>query len=457
MLIFKRKNKTYEIQKLKQELMERKTKNGRTRYISRNISRKTASSNNSTSQFSTKLISDEITSQINAKTGKIFEHNIRKMMENEYHCKNASMPREFFYRKIIYRDEYYILTSFNSVIINVENTKYHFEMDTHNIIQYYRNNNRNKKYTVEDKDISIKGVINIEKSTKIEVDGIYSTKGLKYPIFNNDEVSIIYNFMDNNNSENSSNDFSMVDNNKNKRAHSQQKEDIDIIIESEDNSNNNDYDTYNGVDNENIFKDYQYIVLEVKLSKKRIMELLEQIKRDCQIIPKILKQKILFIGFLNDKAIDIDISNHIEDVPFILFGINNSILCGRNVTQYLDWKTIIDLKRIDKVEERLENVEKRLDNVEKRLDNVEKRLDNVEKRLDNVEKRLDNVEKRLGGIEGRLDDIESAIKYLGDSFYNLVDSLGNNNRRRNIKKFNFNKNRKRRRGRKTPIKNANKK
>ena len=435
MLLFKRKNKAYEIQKLKQELMVKKNPNRRTRYISRNISRKTSSSNNSTTQVSTKLISDEITSHINAKTGLIFEDNIRKIMENEYHCKKASMPREFFYRKIIYGDEYYILTSFNYVIIHVNGIIYHFEMDAHNIIQYYRNNNRNK-YTVEDKDSTIKGVIHVEKSAKIEVDGIYNTEGLTYPIFNNDEVNIIYNFMENNNSENSSNDFSIVDNNKNKSEHSQQKEDTDIIIESDENSINNDYDTYNQDDNENIFEDYQYIVLEVKLNKKRIMELLEQIKRDYQVIPKILKQKILFIGFINDKTIDIDISNEIEDVPFMLFGINNSILCGRNVTQYLDWKTIIDLKRIDKVEERLENVEKRLDNVEKRLDNVEKRLD---------------------GIDGRLNDIESAINYLGDSFCNLIESLGNNNRRRNIKKFNFNKNRKRRRGRKIPKKNTNKK
>ena len=65
----------------------------------------------------------------------------------------------------------------------------------------------------------------------------------------------------------------------------------------------------------------------------------------------IISEKILNIGFINDNKLKIDIEENIEELDFILFGLKNSTINERNMTYYIDWKTINEMKEIKKTQQ----------------------------------------------------------------------------------------------------------
>lgn len=65
----------------------------------------------------------------------------------------------------------------------------------------------------------------------------------------------------------------------------------------------------------------------------------------------IISEKILYIGFINDNKLKIDIEENIEELDFILFGLKNSTINERNMTYYIDWKTINEMKEIKKTQQ----------------------------------------------------------------------------------------------------------
>ena len=104
--------------------------------------------------------------------------------------------------------------------------------------------------------------------------------------------------------------------------------------------------------------DFKYVVVEIKLSKTKIGEMIEQIKRDKEVMEKIIKDKILYLGFVNSENINRKSIKDIKGINFILFGIKNSQFYGRDILHYLDWNLI---KKVDTLSEKIDNIERKLD------------------------------------------------------------------------------------------------
>ena len=127
------------------------------------------------------------------------------------------------------------------------------------------------------------------------------------------------------------------------------------------------------------------VIIESKLNKNKVNELLFQLNRDKKIIENIeniQKDNILFMGFINAKSINRqDFINNVipnyKDLKFILFGINNEFFGKRKVTEFYDWELIKNVKRL---EGRIDNLERHL---EKEVGNINKKLDILLKYLPN--------------------------------------------------------------------------
>ena len=170
----------------------------------------------------------------------------------------------------------------------------------------------NDKLSIKDQNLGIKVKIPIKKNEQIEFpikneqvlitpqkeiefDGIFRNKNINFASFNNKEIITIFT-----------------------------NEDLDNI------------------------RDFKYIIIETKLSSNRIEELIFQVKRDKKIMENLIKEKILYIGFINDKKIKVNIEENVKEIDFILFGLKDSNFMKRDMTQYIDWETIKELKELKK-------------------------------------------------------------------------------------------------------------
>ena len=66
-------------------------------------------------------------------------------------------------------------------------------------------------------------------------------------------------------------------------------------------------------DNDNALNNFKYVVVEVKLSNKKVIELIDQIKLDKEVVEQIIGDNILYAGFLNSEHINIDIKKKLKD------------------------------------------------------------------------------------------------------------------------------------------------
>ena len=305
-------------------------------------------SNNQSSWNSSKNISTEIAKYINTDKGKIFENNIRKTLENE--CKwEIAGKREFVYRKIIFAKKIFILTVSKPWKFFRQDNKYQITLKENGECILKKNNenisiNEDKKYTIEEG----KGII-IGKALKIEMDGFYKINNINFP-FNSEEIVILYNFLDKCGNNCDKNKKFNNKNNKRKKPKNHNNDnnkingDISINILKYDSDKNNN--TNKDIKLEMKLSEFKYAVLEIKLSKNRIKEMIEQIKRDKGVMEKIVKEKILYIGFVNSDHIDQKIDEEVKGLNFILIGIKNSHFYGRDVIQNIDWNTVDKVKAL---------------------------------------------------------------------------------------------------------------
>ena len=52
----------------------------------------------------------------------------------------------------------------------------------------------------------------------------------------------------------------------------------------------------------------------------------------------------MYVGFLNSKIIDIDVSSIIGDLNIIIFGLKNNTFASRDMRKFYDWDTIQNVK-----------------------------------------------------------------------------------------------------------------
>ena len=84
-----------------------------------------------------------------------------------------------------------------------------------------------------------------------------------------------------------------------------------------------------------IFERYNYVILEIKLNKTKIMELIHQLKRAKNILEKIdINKKILYVGFINSKDLDKDISSEVGDLNIIIYGLKKNMFSSTDMRKF---------------------------------------------------------------------------------------------------------------------------
>lgn len=239
----------------------------------------------------------------NIDIGKIFEKNILEVLKSEYGWKIPNIQKYFFYREIRHDGikEFIILDKSRRLTIRNQTFLFTFSKDDNlSIIDQ----NLNLKINIPIKknehiEFPIKNErIHISPQKEEEIDGIFQNKRIDFSLFNKDGIITILN---------------------------------NVEIEKID--------------------DFKYIIIEIKLSSNSVNDLISQLKKDKQIMKNIISEKILYIGFINDNKLKIDIEENIEELDFILFGLKNSTINERNMTYYIDWKTINEMKEIKKIQQ----------------------------------------------------------------------------------------------------------
>ena len=283
-----------DIKKLKADLMGKRKRN--------NKAKRNAKSNSSHSKHSVSNISSQYFSLRNEEIGQDFEENIGNVLIVDYNWKERNFKRKFKFREIRYRlKKLFIITGQKkSVFINLRRVFFQFNDDNSIDIT-----NKYRTITIRDQEeksiLLLKvGVITLKKVQDVEIDGMFNIEKFSSSAFVSKEITIL---------------FRNIDDNK--------------------------------------MKLFNQAVLEMKLSKNNFSEMVTQLIRDRDVFEKLIKEPILYIGFINSKNIgkyelkaSKDGLNKLKNC--IIFGIKNKMFSGKNVNKFYYWK---GMEKINKLEE----------------------------------------------------------------------------------------------------------
>ena len=307
------------------------------------------------------IIFDAIRTDKNNDKGKHFGNNIRLSLKNYYNWKISSIPRNFFYRKIIYKNKDYIICP--SLNIEAEKFFINFDEEDHSCFVIEKDTNTKIFETSEISNIKMKifdKTFIVESPKEIETDGIFNINQFDIKDFDPNEITIIFNNIEN--------------------------------------------------------KDFKCCVIEVKYNKNKIDELIAQLNRDKEVLKKIIDKDILYLGFVNLKENEkayVDI-NTVGNLECLVLGINNEVFCGNNIAYPINWKQINDyliiLKQFETVQKQFKTIQEKLDLLIKKQKNNEflskKRIKNDEEDSDEIDKKEDEKGEAFLDIDENKNDEE---------------------------------------------------
>ena len=248
---------------------------------------------------------------MNESTGKILEKNIRNIHENNYGFKLLKYPEKIFIKKIrveignkiqdeeIFQNE--------EATINIANKKYIFLFNEKFELLIKDSNNKTKTSILnnasnKESKVNLDGFnLTISPYKEMEIDGYFKMNKFKLEMFNKNEIDVIYS-----------------------------------------NINKDDEKSFNNS------------IIEVKLSANKVDDLITQIRKDHHLLKLKNEKDTLVIGFINsDKIKNIAHFNSLDNKKCVIYGIKNSIFCGKEVTYHIDW----DLeRRVKSLEEKLDKI-----------------------------------------------------------------------------------------------------
>ena len=246
----------------------------------------------------TKIITDCLNHIKNEDSEKIFQNNIREIIQENLGWKSKDIDRNLKYREIKFDKEVKIV-SFNCPLsIIIDSLIYFFILREDDSLLIINNGLKNKHPIIIDKNMNMcvyfgENQISISKIKKIEMNGFFKIDDFNINSFNRNEIVMIY----------------------------------------------------NGVKNKDK-KPFEYIVIESVFNHTRIPDMVKQIKDDKFILEKIIPQRILYCGIFNNKEGDNSIIDFDCDCDCIIIGIANSTFFGKDVTKNYDWDNIKDIKGI---------------------------------------------------------------------------------------------------------------
>ena len=125
-------------------------------------------------------------------------------------------------------------------------------------------------------------------------------------------------------------------------------------------------------------KNFNKVVIEIKLNRDKINELISQLSRDKEILEHFYDDNFLYIGIINSKSVNFQELKNIlgmyDDLNFMLFGVINSQFAGKDTTKYHDWDELKFVRnRLDKIETRLDKIESTMKKILELLNKKTKR------------------------------------------------------------------------------------
>ena len=107
---------------------------------------------------------------------------------------------------------------------------------------------------------------------------------------------------------------------------------------------------YRNIEDEEL-EEVNSVLIETKLNKSKIPEMISQIKEDKKIFEKMTNDKILYMGIVGcsgkNKNIDIDYEEELDGIKCVILEMDNSTFCGRNMKNPLDWKLIRSVAKLE--------------------------------------------------------------------------------------------------------------
>ena len=107
---------------------------------------------------------------------------------------------------------------------------------------------------------------------------------------------------------------------------------------------------YRNIEDEEL-EEVNSVLIETKLNKSKIPEMISQIKEDKKIYEKMTNDKILYMGIVGcsgkNKNIDIDYEEELDGIKCVILEMDNSTFCGRNMKNPLDWKLIRSVAKLE--------------------------------------------------------------------------------------------------------------
>ena len=118
--------------------------------------------------------------------------------------------------------------------------------------------------------------------------------------------------------------------------------------------NENEIDVIYSNINKDDEKSFNNSIIEVKFNANKVDDLITQIRKDHHLLKLKNEKDTLVIGFINsDKIKNIAHFNSLDNKKCVIYGIKNSIFCGKEVTYHIDW----DLeRRVKSLEEKLDKI-----------------------------------------------------------------------------------------------------
>ena len=258
---------------------------------------------------------------MNESTRKILEKNIRNILENNYGFKLLKYPEKIFIKKIRVeignkiKDEEIFQNE--EAAINIANKKYIFLFNEKFELLIKDSNNKTKTSILsnasnKESKVNLDGFnLTISPYKEMEIDGYFKMNKFKVEMFNKNEIDVIYS-----------------------------------------NINKDDEKSFNNS------------IIEVKLSANKVDDLITQIRKDHHLLKLKNEKDTLVIGFINSNKIkNIAHFNSLDNKKCVIYGIKNSIFCGKEVTYHIDWDLERRVKSLEEKVDILNDLKPKIDKI----------------------------------------------------------------------------------------------
>ena len=135
-----------------------------------------------------------------------------------------------------------------------------------------------------------------------------------------------------------------------------------------------------------------YVIIEVKQNKKKLNELIQQLKHDYSIMSKIIDNKIILLGFVGTGDLDeeIDLNEELGHLNCAIFEIKEDKVLGKKIKQFIDWDSVKD---IDKIKKDVETIKRDVETIKKDVETIKRDVEELKDKIEQITQFINNKDK----------------------------------------------------------------